>query len=121
LNAGSQTFDRNEALRNVGGSDAILAEMVELFATECPKQMSDIEAAYGSGNHEAVMRAAHTLKGSASLLAAKAATVAARRIEIMGRDNTLDEFPAAWAELQRHISELLQTLRGTSRPASSAS
>ncbi|MBA3485299.1 MAG: response regulator, partial [Pirellulales bacterium] len=42
LNAGSQTFDRNEALRNVGGSDAILAEMVELFATECPKQMSDI-------------------------------------------------------------------------------
>ena len=94
------------------GSDAILAEMVGLFATECSKQMADIEAAYASGNHENMMRAAHTLKGSTSLFAAEAATEAARRIEIMGRDDKLDEFPEAWEELQRHIGELLQALRG---------
>jgi len=106
----SAAFDRAEALRNVGGSEAILAEMVELFATECPKQMADIAAAHESGDREAVMRAAHTLKGSTALFAAEPATAAARRIEFMGRDGKLSEFPAAWEKLQRHIGELLRAL-----------
>jgi HPt (histidine-containing phosphotransfer) domain-containing protein len=106
----SAPFERNEALQNVGGSDAILAEMIGLFASECPKQMAAIAAAYESGQPEAVMRAAHTLKGSAALLAAGAATAAAQRIEFLGRDGTLREFPEAWTELQQHIGELLQAL-----------
>ena len=97
----SQAFDRDEALRNVGGSEAVLTEMIELFATECPKQMADIAAAYESGDSHAVMRAAHTLKGSVSLFAAEAATAAARRIEIMARDGKLDDYPEAWADLSK--------------------
>jgi HPt (histidine-containing phosphotransfer) domain-containing protein len=111
-NGDSPTFNRSQALRNVGGSDAVLAEMIELFLIECPKQMSGIEAAYASGIREDVMRSAHTLKGSASLLAAEAVFIAARSIEVLGRDAKLDDFPEAWTALQRHIGELLQALRG---------
>ena len=92
-------------------SDAILAEMVELFATECPKQMAEIAAAYASGDSRAVMRAAHTLKGSVSLFAARSSDRRSATHRIHGRDDKLDEFPEAWAELQRHIGELLQAVR----------
>ena len=35
---GDPQFDRDEALERVGGSEAILRELVELFRVECPKQ-----------------------------------------------------------------------------------
>ena len=35
-------FDRAEALERVGGSEAILQELVELFRVECAKQMAEI-------------------------------------------------------------------------------
>jgi HPt (histidine-containing phosphotransfer) domain-containing protein len=103
-------FSREEALRNVGGDDAILAEMVELFAIECPKQLAEISAAYQNGDRVALSRAAHTLKGSVSLLGAEESRAAAQRLEIIGREGNLDEFPQAWAELQRHIDELLRDI-----------
>ena len=105
-------FDHDEALRNVGGSDAILAEMVELFATECPKQMADIEAAYAAGD---------PVGGDASGAYAERIGVAVRaRTQRRPRHDALNSWGAkgswtniheAWAELQRHIGELLQALR----------
>jgi len=107
---GSPQFDYDSALENVGGSEAILTEMVDLFAVECPKQMADIETAYSSGDNEAVMRAAHTLKGSVALFAAGAATAAAKRIELMGRQGKLDDFQTAWHALKQDVEELLKAL-----------
>jgi signal transduction histidine kinase/CheY-like chemotaxis protein/HPt (histidine-containing phosphotransfer) domain-containing protein len=107
----SAVFNRDEALRNVGGDDAILAEMVELFATECPKQMAAIAAANEAGDRAALSRAAHTLKGSVSLFGAEQAKAAAQRLELIGRDGRWDEYPQAWADLERHIDQLLHALR----------
>jgi CheY-like chemotaxis protein len=106
----SPAFDHDEALRNVGGDDAILAEMVELFATECPKQMAEIAVAYQAGDPVTLSRAAHTLKGSVSLFGAERAMAAAQRLELIGREGKLDEYQEAWAELQKHIDELLKAL-----------
>lgn len=106
----NSTFDRDRALENVGGSDTLLTEMIDLFAVECPKQMADIEEAFASGNTEAVMRAAHTLKGSAALFAAEPTTELAKRIEFMGRDGNLDGFPAVWNELTECVEQLQHEL-----------
>jgi signal transduction histidine kinase/CheY-like chemotaxis protein len=113
----SPAFDRDVALRNVGGSDAILAEMVELFAAECPKQMAEITAAYEAGDSVALSRAAHTLKGSVSLFGAEAARAAAQRLELIGREGRLNEYPQAWTELQGKVDQLLKALRAL-EPAS---
>jgi signal transduction histidine kinase/CheY-like chemotaxis protein len=107
----SLVFHREEALRNVGGDDAILTEMVELFTTECPKQMAEIAAAYQAGDPNALSRAAHTLKGSVSLFGADAARAAAQRVELIGREGRLNDYQEAWTELQRQIDQLLQALR----------
>ena len=106
----SSTFDYATALENVGGSEDVLLEMIDLFGVECPKQLADIETAHASGNTEAVMRAAHTFKGSVALFAADTATEAAKRIEYMGRAGKLDDYDTAWAELNTQVEELLKDL-----------
>jgi CheY-like chemotaxis protein len=113
-----RAFCLEDALKNLGGSREMLAEMIELFAVEGPKQLADIQAAYDAGDPEAVMRAAHLFKGSASLFGASAATAAAQRIEQLGRDRTLGAFPEAWADLQQRVADLRWELaRVKSAPA----
>lgn len=103
-------MDQERALENVGGNHEILQEMIELFIGECPKQMHEIESAHADGDLQRLTRSAHTLKGSVALFAADAATEAAKRIEFMGRNNNVDEFDAAWAELQEDIDQLMSAL-----------
>ena len=104
-------WDAQRALENVGGSKGLLKEMIELFAEECPKQMAEIEAAYDTGDTNLVMRAAHTLKSSAALLGADAATAAAKKIEYLGRSSDLTEYAVAWSELQSRIQQLMNELQ----------
>ncbi|WDI43887.1 hybrid sensor histidine kinase/response regulator [Bremerella sp. P1] len=106
-------FHLERALENVGGSEEILDEMIDLFTTECPKQLNDIQTAFAAGDNEKFIRSAHTLKGSVALFAADEATAAARRIEFMGRDNELGDFADAWDDLKQNISELLSALADT--------
>lgn len=107
---GAPPMDQQRALENVGGNHEILQEMIELFIGECPKQMHEIESAHADGDLQRLTRSAHTLKGSVALFAADAATEAAKRIEFMGRNNNVDEFDAAWAELQEDIDQLMSAL-----------
>ncbi|MBI1247895.1 response regulator [bacterium] len=107
---GEEAFNQQRALENAGGNSEILQEMIDLFAAECPKQMNEIQAAHASGDNQRLTRAAHTLKGSVALFAADKATAAARRIEFMGRDNDVEDFPEAWSELKTRIEALLSAL-----------
>ncbi len=110
-------FNRDEALLNVGGSEELLRELVELFLVECPKQLADVQKTYAAGDPAELMRAAHTLKGSVSLFAATEATVAARRIEQMGKLGSLQDYRPAWDELQSRIAELVEALKHELEPA----
>ena len=106
----SPPFDHERSLENVGGSGELLYEMIDLFAVEGPRQLAEIDSAFASGDSRAVMRAAHTLKGSVALFAATAATQAAKRIEYLGRDEKLEDYPAAMEDLRRLVAELLHAL-----------
>ena len=103
-------MDQERALENVGGNREILNEMIDLFVNECPKQMQEIKSAHTAGDLPRLTRSAHTLKGSVALFAADEATAAAKRIEFMGRNNNVEEFDAAWAELQEDIDQLMSKL-----------
>ncbi|MEM9659779.1 MAG: response regulator, partial [Planctomycetota bacterium] len=104
-------FDVDQALENFGGDDKALSDAIGMFAVEGPKQMAQIEAAYASGDSAAVMRAAHLFKGSVALFGAETATAAARRIEVIGREDRLDQFDAAWSELKLSVERLRQAMR----------
>ena len=56
-------FEWDAALENVGGDEAMLRELAEMFFAECPKLMQQIREHIAGEDGTELRRAAHTLKG----------------------------------------------------------
>ena len=70
-------FEWDAALESVGGDEAMLRELAELFFVECPKLMQQIREHIAGAAGPELRRAAHTLKGSAHVFGAEGAAEAA--------------------------------------------
>ena len=64
-------FEWDAALESVGGDEAMLRELAEMFFAECPKLMEQIREYTVSADGPELRRAAHTLKGSAHVFGAE--------------------------------------------------
>ncbi|WP_355662439.1 hybrid sensor histidine kinase/response regulator [Halomonas salifodinae] len=107
---GEPVRDRAGALANLEGKQALLEEMEALFRGECPALLAEIEAAIAGGDGVTLRRAAHTLKGSALVIGARALGATALRLETLARGGELGEAPALLAELKARLDELAPLL-----------
>lgn len=105
-----ETIDRDDLLKQTGGSVETLKELVELFALECPKLMKTIRAAITNGNLSELQRAAHTLKGSMQFFGVEPPAAAARQLESIGREQDLSKAEDAWLVLVQEIERLMPML-----------
>jgi signal transduction histidine kinase/CheY-like chemotaxis protein/HPt (histidine-containing phosphotransfer) domain-containing protein len=103
-------LDPAEALEQTGGSMEVLRALVALFSEECPKLMGEIRASIARSDAAALRRAAHTLKGSAGIFAARAAAGAAGELESVARAGDLTGVEQALATLDIEIARLMPAL-----------
>jgi PAS domain S-box-containing protein len=108
--AGSSVFDRQAVLARIGGDEDLLNELIGLFLGDAPRQLGLVLEAAAAGDARALRVAAHTLKGTASNLAATEATLAAQRLERMGQTGDLEGLEEATTRLQRAMIRLLEEL-----------
>jgi HPt (histidine-containing phosphotransfer) domain-containing protein len=108
-------IDWGAAVAQLDGNEALLQEMVPLFLEECPKLMARIRSAMTQGDMAELRRAAHTLKSSADVFAAKPLVDVALRLETMGRNGDLTHGEKAWADLEDVVSRLLPGLRAAAK------
>ena len=106
-----QPLDWQEAIARVGGSEATLRDVAELFLAEAPKMMQEIRAAIDGGAHADLRRTAHTLKGSAAVFVAQPAVDAALRLEKLGEAGELEGVEEAWAKLEAEVERLVPALK----------
>ncbi|KKW91757.1 MULTISPECIES: Hpt domain-containing protein [Sphingobium] len=106
----STLMDWARALQNADGSEELLLELAEVFIAECPEMMRQLRAAIDGRDMRELQRTAHSLKGSARIFAAPAATDAAFRLEAMGADGDLRHADDAWAILRFEIDGLVRAL-----------
>ncbi len=104
-------LDLAAALGRVGGDQALLAEIAEIFLEQCPEALSDIRSAVAAKDSTVLQHAAHSLKGSISNFGAQQAFDAALRLEMMGREQNLDGSAEALANLERSLSTLCPQLK----------
>ncbi len=109
-NPDADPFDWDKAIEQVGGSEAMIVDLAQLFREESPKIMQAIRTSIDEKDLPEVRRNAHTLKGSARIFAAEPAVEAAFRIEIMGRDKDLAQVEEAWDHLEYEIGRLMPAL-----------
>ena len=63
-----------------------------------------------SGDGNKLNEAAHSLKGMVAFFGDKAAAEAARKLETMGRENTLVNGTAEWAALKSRVDIIAKSL-----------
>ena len=108
------TWNYEAALERTGGDPEFLKELVELFLSECPKMMGNVQEGIARRDGQALLRAAHTLKGSVGNFCATPTFEAAYTLEQMGRNGDLSEVETAWAVLEKEMERLslaLESLR----------
>ena len=104
-------FAWDAALESVGGDEAMLRDLAEMFFAECPKLMQQIREHIVGADGPELRRAAHTLKGSAHVFGASASAEAAHRLEEIGREGTFAGAEEALALLEDEVARLLPALR----------
>lgn len=110
LSTAAAPVDWEKAVAQVGGDEAVIADLAGLFLAECPGLETGIRAAVDAGNAADLRRHAHTLKGSAGVFRAEAAVEAAQRLEKMGREGDLDGAEEAVSALAHELDRLKPVL-----------
>ena len=105
-------WDKAEALRRVAGDEELLQDLCRIFLEQSPTLMEKLRLAVAKGDPEAITRAAHSLKGETSCLAAADAARLARQLEEMGRDCNLAQAGETLELLENEIADLQVALQG---------
>ena len=104
-------LDWTRALQNADGDEELLIELAGVFIDEGPEMMRQVRAAIDAQDARELQRAAHSLKGSAHIFAASAATDAALRLEAMGAEGNFKDAADGWSILRFEIDGLLAALK----------
>ncbi len=82
-------FDPRAALESLGGDQALLVELLELFFDDSPRLIDEVRSAVRGGDLAAILRLSHTVAGVAGNFAARGVDEAARRLHAMARAGEL--------------------------------
>src|SRR4051812_4848872 len=82
----------DELRASIGGDEEFVRDLVRTFLAEEPSNMEQIAAAAQSGDAEAIVRPAHTLKSSAAAIGAARLSAICRQIEFAGREGRAADF-----------------------------
>lgn len=108
--AGDIPASLDELLSRVGGDLELLKEVLVLFREDCPRLMQAIREGLHNGDFNAVSRAAHALKGSASNFDAADVTDLAHLIEARAAECDLEASRSTFAILEVAVTALLSRL-----------
>ncbi len=98
-------------LDGVGGDRELLLEVVDMFLADTPKLLARIERAIARKDADRLKETAHALKGSVGNFDSGALFESVRRLEMMGRDNQIQQAKAGLAVVRSNMEKLYRSLR----------
>ena len=110
MNLEPKICDLPGALARMGGDRELLQKLVEFFREDAPDYLIRLRAAAEQKDAAGVQFAAHSLNGLVSNFGAAAASQAAMRLEVMGRNGDLSSVAEAIVTLEDEILRLHSTL-----------
>lgn len=109
--SGAGVVDLDRALRRLRGDRAMLRDLAEIFLTQSPIWMGQLEEAVSTGDADETFRAAHDIKGSTEVFEAAGAARAAGKLERMGRQGALAGADEALGALKAELVWVRDALR----------
>jgi len=103
-------FDRGALLGRLDGDEDLCREVVRVFVEDAPRRIEGLKRALREGRAHTVEREAHSIKGAASNVGARAVSRAARELETWARDRGLDGSITLADRLEREIEDFVSAL-----------
>jgi HPt (histidine-containing phosphotransfer) domain-containing protein len=100
-----------DLLESTGGDPEFLAELIDIYLDDAPRQVAAMREAARNGRTEGIVQPAHTLKGASASLGAANLAELSRALELAARvgavDDAADAVDGIEAELGRVRGALL--------------
>jgi CheY-like chemotaxis protein/HPt (histidine-containing phosphotransfer) domain-containing protein len=119
--AGSPTglvYDRDTALRQVGGDAVLLKELIGIFLDNEARWRDDLREAAAAGDLDRLRRTAHMLRGATATLGGETATMAAEHLEQRAGAGDATGTAQALTYLEQTLVRLTDALRAGDAPFS---
>jgi PAS domain S-box-containing protein len=104
-----------EPLREMGFDQEASAGLIRTFVETVPGRLLALNQAVAAGDLAGVAQAAHKIRGSLLVFAAQPAIEIANRLESLARQGRLDLVPAALAELEGVVEQLVRSMQESNR------
>jgi len=108
----SSSWDPQQALERVDGSEELLQEIIKIVLQETPLSIAKLRDAVGEGKTDVVERVAHGLKGQLSYLGDLPLVQDLKALEQMGRTGDLQGAAARFKAIETDVLHLLDQIRG---------
>jgi HPt (histidine-containing phosphotransfer) domain-containing protein len=102
----SRSWDKTEALSQLGGDEELLQELIALFMDESSELLDGVREAIAVSDAKGIIRGAHSIKGEVSCLGAHAASASAEQLEAMAAAKNFSGVAETFADLEGKISAL---------------
>lgn len=99
--------DREDMLRQMGGDEELVREVVEIFTQDVHAVVAEMKEAFAQEDLSSISRLAHGLKGVLGNMGAKKGYALSQDLEIAGRDGCKEEASHLFATLVEHIDTML--------------
>jgi CheY-like chemotaxis protein/HPt (histidine-containing phosphotransfer) domain-containing protein len=101
---------RTEILSRFAGREDLLRKVARLFREDYPRHLEAIHRSLLQEDIPALVKSAHSLKGSIGVFTAANAYEAASNLEMMGREANLSTARQAFDDVQAGVDELMNVL-----------
>jgi signal transduction histidine kinase/HPt (histidine-containing phosphotransfer) domain-containing protein len=108
---GPPLLDEAENLNRVGGDEAFLRRIYDLFTEKVPEAVEKLREAVFSGNLKKSALYAHSLKGPFSTVGAEACRKLADQIEALCRENRSSDIMQVFEQLEKESAKVLEQIK----------
>lgn len=106
--AADEAFDRVMLLENLGGDEALVAEILRIYVATAPGYMASLRAAIAAADAPAARSAAHSLKGASANAGARLLSATAKQAELAAGGGDLAAAAALLPAVEEHWRAFLR-------------
>jgi HPt (histidine-containing phosphotransfer) domain-containing protein len=99
-----------DLVESTGGDPDFLAELIDIYLDDAPRQVAAMRDAVLSGRIEDLVRPAHTLKGSSASIGAIELSELDRALELAAREGAVDDPAAAVDAIEAEFGRVREAL-----------
>jgi two-component system sensor histidine kinase/response regulator len=109
----NEVFDRDDLVRRLGGDKQMASQILKTFMQDAPNQLTTLREDLEAKDHAQAERHAHTLKGAAGNVGARALKDAAGRAQEAARAEDIDELSRTVEAIELELGNLQSLLSKT--------